>query len=227
MNSTIKPLRSGMCFPFQCDGCGECCRHVKEQIMLEPLDAYRLGRFLKKESAVETVEEVYSKFAHPVMLTEGFPIFVLNTDGADDACTFLKNGRCSIYSARLRVCRLYPITVNPEIRGALPSYYQCLDQHRRHFHGKLISVDEWVEQNTDPETRNYMEREAAFVPELGRLLKNMSRAQQMEQLFHLLYYRYYNYELEPPFLEQYERNHRALLTELGRCEKEGAHVRTG
>ena len=29
-----------------CRLCGDCCRHVRDRIMLEPLDAYNLGRYL-------------------------------------------------------------------------------------------------------------------------------------------------------------------------------------
>ena len=27
--------------PFKCIGCGECCKHVKEQVPVETLDAFR------------------------------------------------------------------------------------------------------------------------------------------------------------------------------------------
>ena len=29
--------------PFKCIGCGECCKHVKEQVPVETLDAFRIA----------------------------------------------------------------------------------------------------------------------------------------------------------------------------------------
>ena len=49
-----------------------------------------------------------------------------------------------------------------------------------------------------------------------------SSEKRREWLFPLLFYRYYNYDLERPFPEQYERNHRELLDHLrqnGRKER--------
>ena len=221
MEQPIKPVKSGDHIPYHCQMCGECCRHVKEHIMLEPLDAYHLGQFLQKSGVLETVDEVYAKFAHPVMLAEGFPIFVLNTQGKDDSCVFLRDGRCSIYEARLRVCRLYPLTVSSGVRGKKFEFYQCLDRHADHFVDHAITVKDWTYQNFTKEDRLYFEREAQIVPQIGKLIRAMTKEQQMSELFHVLFYRYYNYDLGQPFMEQYDRNHAALLAALrGCCEKE-------
>lgn len=64
--------------------------------MLEPPDAYRLGRHLRASGAVAEIEDVYAKYAHVSMLAEGIPIFLMNTVGADHACVFLKERRCTI-----------------------------------------------------------------------------------------------------------------------------------
>ncbi len=217
MEQTIKLIKLGDHIPYHCRMCGECCRHVKEQIMLEPLDAYYLGRHLQKSSIVETIDEVYSKFAHPVMLTDGFPIFVLDTQGQDDSCVFLRDGQCSIYEARLRVCRLYPFTVNRGERGKKFEFYQCLDRHTAHFTGQAMTVSDWTYQNFTKEDRLYLEHEYQVIPQIGKLIRAMTKDQQMSELFHILFYRYYDYDLGQPFMEQYVRNHTALLAALRSC----------
>lgn len=217
MEQTIKPVKSGDRIPYHCKMCGECCRHVKDQIMLEPLDAYHLGQFLQKSGVLETVDEVYGKFAHPVMLADGFPIFALNTQGKDDSCVFLRDGRCSIYEARLRVCRLYPLTVSSGVRGKKFEFYQCLDRHADHFVDHAITVKDWTYQNFTKADRLYFEREAQIVPRIGKLIRAMTKDQQMSELFHILFYRYYDYDLGQPFMEQYDRNHAALLATLRSC----------
>ncbi len=179
MEQTIKPVKLKDHIPYHCKLCGECCRHVKEQIMLEPLDAYHLGCFLKKSGVLETIDEVYGKFTHPVMLADGFPIFTLNTQGKDDSCVFLRDGRCSIYEARLRVCRLYPLTVSSGVRGKKFEFYQCLDGHADHFTGHTITVKDLVYQNFKKEDQLYFEREAQIVPQIGKLIQSMTKEQQM------------------------------------------------
>lgn len=102
--------------------------------MLEPLDAYNLGRYLRERGAgVDNIEDVYGQHAHPSLLHDAYPIFLLNTQGEDQSCIFLKEGKCSIYEGRPRVCRLYPFTVKGGDRGRRFMYYQCLDSRASHF----------------------------------------------------------------------------------------------
>ena len=45
-------------------------------------------------------------------------------------------------------------------------------------------------------------------------MRQLTQKQQEQFLFRLLYYRYYNFDLDQPFLEQYDRNQEALFREL-------------
>ncbi len=87
-------------FPFKCRMCGACCRHVRESVPLESLDAFRLAKHLRdKGENVSCVEKVLAAYAEPVLLSEnGYTVFMLKTVGADDACIFLKDNRCTIHS---------------------------------------------------------------------------------------------------------------------------------
>ena len=35
------------CVDYQCRRCGQCCRHIKDSLMVESLDAYRLANYLR------------------------------------------------------------------------------------------------------------------------------------------------------------------------------------
>ena len=79
MGTLTKPLSLKDQVSFQCRLCGDCCRGLEGQLMLEPPDAYRLGRHLRASGAVAEIEDVYAKYAHVSMLAEGIPIFLMNT----------------------------------------------------------------------------------------------------------------------------------------------------
>lgn len=109
------------CVDYQCRRCGQCCRHIKDSLMVESLDAYRLANYLRGcDPNICTIDDVLTRYCEPMPLTqECFPIFMLKTTGPDDSCIFLKDGLCSIYEARPRTCRLYPFSVGPGERGRL------------------------------------------------------------------------------------------------------------
>lgn len=214
MSNTVNTLSGNTYVPFSCQHCGACCRNVEEKIMLEPYDAYRLGRFLREREEIESIEDVYAKYAHAVMLSDGFPIFVLNTVGKDHCCIFLQDGNCSVYDARLKVCRLYPFTVDFGQRGKRFAYYQCLDKHAAHFRGGMVRINDWMYQNFSKVERDILDLEKDMLPKLGEYMRRLGSDGQKACLFPTLYYRYYNYDLESPFLEQFKRNQQALATEL-------------
>lgn len=107
------------CVDYQCRRCGQCCRHIKDSLMVESLDAYRLANYLRgRDPNICTIDDVLTRYCEPMPLTqECFPIFMLKTTGTDDSCIFLKDGLCSIYEARPRTCRIYPFSVGPGERG--------------------------------------------------------------------------------------------------------------
>ena len=188
--------------PFRCRLCGNCCRNLRGNLMPEQIDAYRLARFLRKRGE----EDFYTRYTYPDMLEGFFPIFLINTVDPDDSCVFLKDGRCSVYEARPRVCRLYPFTAFPGQRGKAFHFFQCMDSNYAHFSDGKILVKDWMYQNFSREDREFLTAESGTLLELGRLLKAMSTDGRKENLFQILYYRYYNYDLDQPFMPQYKEN---------------------
>lgn len=215
MASDAIPVRPRDEVPFTCQRCGNCCRNVEKQIMLEPLDAYQLGRFLRQHGGEsQSIEDVYFQYAEPMLLAQGFPIFTLKTAGSGCACVFLQGGRCQVYEGRPRVCRLYPFSATGGQQGRRFAFYQCLDCHESHFNGSKVNIKDWMYQNFTEDVREFVEADAAAMTELGQLLRELGPDGQQGCLFQLLYYRYYNYDLDCPFMEQYRANHQALLAEL-------------
>ena len=214
MGTLTKPLSLKDQVSFQCRLCGDCCRGLEGQLMLEPPDAYRLGRHLRASGAVAEIEDVYAKYAHVSMLAEGIPIFLMNTVGADHACVFLKEGACSVYPARPRACRLYPFTVDIGVRGHDFNWYQCMDRPF-HFSGGKVLVKDWFYRNFSKEERAFVLQEWKNVPEIGNLIRNLDGSALDAAHLDILLMRYTYFDQEQPFLPQYERNTEELLRRLG------------
>lgn len=57
--------------PFKCIGCGECCKHVKEQVPVETLDAFRIARYLmEQDKSITCMDDFWERFAEPALLDE-------------------------------------------------------------------------------------------------------------------------------------------------------------
>jgi len=192
--------------PFHCRLCGGCCRYIKDSIMLEPMDAYNLARYLRDQGEpVAGIEDVLAQYAHASWLADSLPIFLLNTVGTLDVCTFLKSGRCSVYEARPRVCRLYPFTVAPGSKGRDFQFFLCTEKHH-HFMDGIVPVKNWLSQNFSKEAKAILKADYKALPILCQNIRRMGEEHFKHLAFQFLYYRYYNYELDEPFLPQFHSN---------------------
>lgn len=209
MKAEMKFVSTNACVPFRCQKCAECCRHVDDALMLEPLDIYHLSKYLREQGeTVNGPEDVLERYAHPAML-EGLPIFQINTVGDDHACVFLKDGRCSIYNARPQVCRMYPFGTAPGCRGKDFSFYLCTER-KHHFGVGSVRVKDWLSENLSKDTKEFYREEYEVLPLLGKKLQAIGEERFRRLLFQLLYRLYYGYDLDKPFLAQYKDNMAAL-----------------
>lgn len=214
------PIKQSGQINFRCTLCGDCCRNLENAVMLESLDAYRLLQYLKKSgSPITGMDELYDRYTEPIPLNEqGYPICVLKTRGPQHECIFLKNNRCSVYEARPRTCRLYPFSAGPDDRGKAFQYYVCREKPH-HFTGGVVHVHDWMHRNFDQESREFTLAEYQNAVKLGLLMRKLSGNCQQDVVFSLLYYLYWNYSPDKPFMPQYHNNHEILfkkLRELGR-----------
>ena len=205
-----EPVRPKDWACFRCRRCGNCCRGLEDQLMLEPLDAYNLARLLRARGEASSIGDVYTRYAHPDILEERLPIYLMNTEGSDHACVFLKDGRCTVYESRPAVCRIYPFGVRPGQRGKTFAYYRCVDRHADHFSDGRVRVKDWLYENFTREHREFWAAEGGILPTLGSLMIDLDAGEFQASLFQILHYRCYSYDLDQPFMPQYTRNMEAL-----------------
>ena len=217
MNKQMHPARRSMRYvtngervAFRCQRCGRCCRQAENAIMVEPPDIYRLSQHLRDQDAgLEGPDVFLDRYAHPLWIAEGYPAFVLNTEGKDQACVFLKDGKCSVYDARPRVCRQYPFGVAPGSNGRDFTYYLCTEQPH-HFGNGSVKAGTWISENFSKEEREYLKADYALLPLIGKAAQSIGEERFQRILFQFLFYRYFNYELDQLFLPQYHRNTQSL-----------------
>lgn len=201
-------------FPFRCRQCGACCRHVRESVPLESLDVFRLARHLReRDREIECMSDVLAKYTSPVLLHDsGYTVFMLNVVGEDDACVFLKDNKCTIHEVNPRACRTYPISAGPDVRGGY-EYYLSMEQPQ-HFRGPQQSVKKWIQKCCSQQDYGFWDVDFGSVREIAKLLGKAPLEMREYVIFCFLRYKYFDFDLDKPFLEQYRRNNDRLLSTL-------------
>lgn len=203
---------------FRCRRCGSCCRHVKGSVILESIDAYRLAKHMGIG-----VNQVFERYAEPFLLNEsGYPIFALKVKGNQSECIFLEGCKCTVRSARPRVCRLYPLWIEPtDENGGIACNY-C-SECRYHSHGSLVRVKDWINKNVTEEDRTYCSEDYRTIVALAPMLQEARRrGVPVERIQReLLFFRYFCYETDRPFMEQFRSNNRLLLCRMHHLLEQG------
>ena len=71
---------------FKCRACGVCCKNVRDSIVLEPLDAYRIVRDKQKNGCTDSADDILWNMAELKELSPGFHVFVLRTVNDSGMC---------------------------------------------------------------------------------------------------------------------------------------------
>ncbi len=212
-----QPITNRQQIKFKCSSCGACCKNVRDSIVLEPLDAFRIIREYKNNGGAESADDILWKIADLKELSRGFDVFVLKTVNDSGVCGMLKDNRCMVYSARPRTCRLYPFTVDLSADGSI-KWYLCTEQ-AHHFGKGSVTAREWQRCNLSAEDQEYLREECRVLPELGRLMRNISDADLQEAEEQTLVFRYLAYDYSQPFLTQYKDNMLFLKARLSRLHQ--------
>lgn len=210
-----KPLCKKELFQFKCTRCGDCCRRIEDSVMLESFDACRIAKLLRQtDPSIQLIDDMLLKYAHPVPLTDaGFPIFVLKTLGEDAACVFLREHGCAVYDARPRTCRLYPMSVGPGENGREFEYVLCREKPH-HFVGGMVRTKDWLRENFKQEYQEFLRAEYVAIVRLAPIMKRITEQNQPRMIVAALFARYYNFDLDTPFMPQYQSNMRQLVESL-------------
>lgn len=213
MTKNTRSLKENEWIKFKCSGCSSCCRHVKESIPIESLDAYRLAKYFREHGkTLEYMDDVLYQYADPVPLDEcGYFIYMLKTTGPDDACIFLKDNRCTIHPAKPRACRTYPLCAEPLEAGF--QYHLCTEQPH-HFQGKTVKVKNYINRYFTREDQAFVKLDFNTTVPIANLMRQIPESHKKDALLLFLRYKYSDFDLDKPFQEQYERNIQALLDSL-------------
>lgn len=200
---------------FKCSACGACCKNVRDSIVLEPLDSFRIIRDKLRNGCTDSADDILWSIADLKELSRGFNVFVLRTVNDSGVCNMLGNNRCTIYSVRPRTCRLYPFTAEPCPEEHRIKWHLCTEQ-THHFGKGTVTAREWQRKNVSSEDEEFLYEECRVLPELGEILRKVpeDKLQQAEQ--HVAVYRYLAYDFSQPFMPQFKENMLFLKSMLGK-----------
>ena len=198
---------------FGCSQCGGCCRNVRDSVMLEPYDAYRLTKHLRQTNPDITIEEALLQYGEMKPLSRGYEVFVLKTVDDGGVCLFLKGSKCDVYAARPRTCRLYPFCIAPSEEGKRLLWFLCTER-AEHFEKGSVTPREWRRKHLSQEEESILLAEFEAVKELGKLMRQVPERNLARATTHTLLYRYCFYDLDRPFLPQYQSNIEELKRQL-------------
>lgn len=198
---------------FRCIRCAKCCRNLKGTVIIECLDAWRMANHLNM-----TVTDFYEKYTEIFFMENvEYPVFALKTVGKDDACVFLKGNRCSVQECKPRTCKMYPFWVEP---GKKPEEfaYNFSTEQRHHPKGSLVRVKDWVKNNLSDDEKKFLSEDYKAVMAMAPLYNTLRKrdVDNTELLRMILLYRFFFYETDEPFFQQFERNNCRLILELKR-----------
>ena len=213
----VVPVSTSDRVSFKCIGCGTCCKHVRQSVPIEPLDLFRLAIHLREIGLeFECMEELIDRFTEPAMLDEcGYFMLMLKVSGPEDACVFLKedNG-CSVHKANPRACRMYPFVADPGDGNGFR--FLVSREYLHHFKGSAVHVRNWTKKYFTPEDRAFLQMDMGYARKIAGLLRRIPESQKTAALLYFMRFKYTEYDLERPFLEQYRRNNEKLLIILNR-----------
>ena len=205
---------------FKCVSCGACCRHVKQQVSVEAIDAYRIARYLRNHGEdIRYMDDFLEKYAEPVLLDEcGYFIYFLKTRGNDDACIFLENNRCKIHVVNPRACKTYPFVIEPDDKGNFT--YWLSKEREHHFDGPIVHPKLWIKKRFTSGDRTFLTMDFGRAKEIATLLRKIPEDRLVSALLNFQFAKYGGIDLDKPFIPQYEKNMQQLIKNLSRMSSD-------
>lgn len=205
---------------FKCIGCGQCCRNVYQQVPIEPLDAFRMTKYLRrKDRNINCIDDFLERYAEPALIDEcGYIFFFLRTKGEDHACIFLENNRCVIHAANPRACRTYPFMAGLDDDGDVE--YLVSYERTHHFKGSVVAIKDWMKTRFTKADQDFIKADYGAVQEIAMMLRKVPERERTRAVLFFLACKYSNYDLDKPFQPQYERNQKKLICALKNLTKQ-------
>ena len=117
-----------------------------------------------------------------------------------------------IQDAKPRACRTYPLMAEPD--GVSSFRYLLSTEKNHHFAGRKFKARDWMNQYFTQEDRAFVSADVFAALEIAQLLRQIPERKKPKALFSCMLYRYTDFDLNQPFLMQYEQNHKKLIASL-------------
>jgi len=114
---------------FGCNQCGECCRQMR--VPLSHADVLRLWQARAEQPLLSWLQIHPAEPDDPdaIWLNGQLSMLMLRVRHQDQGCVFLNDNACSVYAARPRACRIWPLeTHRGQLRVSLP-YELMVNMH--------------------------------------------------------------------------------------------------
>ena len=110
---------------------------------------------------------------------------------------------------------MYPLTAEPVEAGNGFKYY-LITERDHHFNVPMIRVGDWMAENLGSEDRAFTRAEFSKVAYIGFLMsyKKATGVDPETMLKWALYFKYYNFDISMPFMDQYLSNIETLISVL-------------
>ena len=206
--------------PFRCTCCGACCRHVRQSVPVESLDAFRLTQLLRtRNKEIVCMDDFVERYTELALLDEcGYFMLMLKVTGKDDACIFLQGNRCVVHKEKPRTCRIYPFVAGIGDHGR-PEYLVSREK-THHFKGPSVHVKSWMKRWFTAEDRAFLRLDLGSAPDIARLMRRIPEAHRQQAMFLFWRYKYSDFDLNQPFLGQYEKNLQRLIAALSQLAEQ-------
>lgn len=199
-------------FNFKCRQCGKCC-HNRDDLILTAYDIFRIAGLLGI-TPIEVIEkncEVY------IGDNSHIPVVRVKPKPHNEVCPFLRNGKCSVHTAKPIVCAVFPLgraysSDNEELYFL--QNVSCGDK------GKPHTVREWLQKFGIAETDTIGRLWSDAIIYLARYMQKTKHFKKdtlnmiWNAVFHFLYL---DYDIQKPFEAQLRENfeHLKLLLKVG------------
>jgi len=192
-------------FTFGCNRCNQCCRH-RSDILLTPLDLFKIAKYLKKsipevlQEYCESYEGIHSKI----------PVVRLRPREYRQTCPFSGKDGCQVYPARPAVCFLFPLGRMTDPGASEFTYF--LQNVTCGYKNQTQTVRQWLGEFIEEEPINLFWHSQTI--KLTVLLNEIYEEHDIDhdQINMMLPMNLYVlYDLEKDFLPQFRENSTAAL----------------
>jgi Fe-S-cluster containining protein len=174
-----------------------------------------------------SVTETAGAYTKALLIAYAFPALFMKTKQGGD-CVFLNDGKCSVYNARPRACRNYPLGTNCGGDGEITSFIVSRKSHpfkqlggkytdsigNRASSGKFQTVKHWNDTYFTPEERETLKTDFQATLEIAKIISRIpgKYAGAAEEL--ILSFKYLLFNHEQDFQTQFILNLALLHHEL-------------